>query len=71
MMRRKAATAMNISRSCLPTQAGNMNTCMAIQAGDDREKVKDYLSKIQISSNHLLGIVNEVLEMLGKIIKGL
>lgn len=44
---------------------------MAIQAGDDREKVKDYLSKIQISSNHLLGIVNEVLEMLGKIIKGL
>ena len=27
------------------------------------EKVKDYLSKIQVSSNHLLGIVNEVLEI--------
>ena len=38
-------------------------TNLAIQAGDDREKVKDYLSKIQISSDHLLGIVNEVLEI--------
>ena len=38
-------------------------TNLAIQAGDDREKVQDYLSKIQVSGNHLLGIVNEVLEI--------
>ena len=33
------------------------------QAGDDKAKVQDYLSKIQVSGNHLLGIVNEVLEI--------
>ena len=38
-------------------------TNLAIQAGDDKEKVQDYLAKIQVSSNHLLGIVNEVLEI--------
>ena len=38
-------------------------TNLAIQAGDDREKVQDYLSKIQVSGHHLLGIVNEVLEI--------
>lgn len=38
-------------------------TNLAIQAGDDKAKVQDYLSKIQVSGNHLLGIVNEVLEI--------
>ena len=38
-------------------------TNLAIQAGEDTEKVQDYLSKIQVSGNHLLGIVNEVLEI--------
>ena len=38
-------------------------TNLAIQAGDDTEKIQDYLSKIQISGNHLLGIVNEVLDI--------
>ena len=38
-------------------------TNLAIQAGDDTEKIHDYLSKIKISGNHLLGIVNEVLEI--------
>ena len=38
-------------------------TNLAIQAGDDTEKIQDYLSKIKISGNHLLGIVNEVLEI--------
>ena len=38
-------------------------TNLAIQAGNDTEKIQDYLSKIQISGNHLLGIVNEVLEI--------
>ena len=38
-------------------------TNLAIQAGDDIQKVRDYLEKIKVSSNHLLGIVNEVLEI--------
>lgn len=38
-------------------------TDLAIQAGNDTRKVQDYLSKIRISGNHLLGIVNEVLEI--------
>lgn len=38
-------------------------TNLAIQAGDDTEKVRDYLGKIQVSGNHLLGLVNEVLEI--------
>lgn len=38
-------------------------TNLAIQSGDDSEKVQDYLSKIKVSSEHLLGIVNEVLEI--------
>ena len=38
-------------------------TDLALQAGDDTVKVQDYLSKIRISGNHLLGIVNEVLEI--------
>lgn len=35
----------------------------AIQAGNDTAKIQDYLKKIRISGNHLLGIVNEVLEI--------
>ena len=38
-------------------------TNLAIQAGGDTEKTQDYFSKIKISGNHLLGIVNEVLEI--------
>ena len=38
-------------------------TNLAIQAGNDTAKIQDYLSKIQVSGNHLLGIVNEVLEI--------
>lgn len=38
-------------------------TNLALQVVDDKEKVQDYLSKILISGNHLLGIVNEVLEI--------
>nr|WP_295264071.1 transporter substrate-binding domain-containing protein [uncultured Blautia sp.] len=38
-------------------------TNLAIRAGADAEKVQDYLAKIKISGNHLLGIVNEVLEI--------
>ena len=38
-------------------------TNLAIQTDDDPGKVKEYLSKILISSKHLLGIVNNVLEI--------
>ena len=38
-------------------------TDLAIQAGDDNARIHDYLEKIRISGNHLLGIVNEVLEI--------
>lgn len=38
-------------------------TDLAIQAADDTVRIRDYLSKIKISGNHLLGIVNEVLEI--------
>lgn len=38
-------------------------TELAIQAEDDTVRIQDYLSKIKIAGNHLLGIVNEVLEI--------
>ena len=38
-------------------------TNLAIQADNDTEKIQEYLSKILISSKHLLGIVNDVLEI--------
>ena len=38
-------------------------TDLAIQAGNDTSKIQDYLEKIRISGHHLLGIVNEVLEI--------
>ena len=38
-------------------------TDLAIHAEDDTVRVQDYLSKIKISGNHLLSIVNEVLEI--------
>lgn len=38
-------------------------TDLAIQASNDTAKIQDYLKKIRISGNHLLGIVNEVLEI--------
>nr|MCR5740868.1 response regulator [Gammaproteobacteria bacterium] len=38
-------------------------TNLASKHLDDKEALKDYLSKIEISSNHLLGLINDVLEM--------
>lgn len=38
-------------------------TNLAIQTDNDPGKVQEYLSKILISSKHLLGIVNNVLEI--------
>ena len=38
-------------------------TNLAIQSPDNQEKVREYLGKIQTSSNHLLALINDVLEM--------
>ena len=38
-------------------------TTLAMMNINDREKVKDCLDKISISSSHLLGIINKVLDM--------
>ncbi len=38
-------------------------TALATTHLDDKEKVLDYLQKIQISSNHLLSLINDILDM--------
>ena len=38
-------------------------TTLALSNLGDGEKVKDYLSKILASSNHLLGLINDILDM--------
>ncbi|WP_331679946.1 ATP-binding protein [Porcincola intestinalis] len=38
-------------------------TTLVVSNIDNREKVKDYLSKILSSSNHLLSLINDVLDM--------
>lgn len=38
-------------------------TALAASHIDDKEIVRDYLGKIQISSNHLLSLINDVLDM--------
>ena len=38
-------------------------TTLALQSLDSKEKISEYLGKIQVSSNHLLSLINDVLEM--------
>ncbi len=38
-------------------------TDLAMATGDDKEKVSEYLRKIKSSGNHLLSLINDVLEM--------
>lgn len=38
-------------------------TNLALQCPEDTVKVQEYLGKIQVSSNHLLSLINDVLEM--------
>ena len=38
-------------------------TNLAIAHIDNKERVEDYLKKIMVSGNHLLGLINEVLDM--------
>ena len=38
-------------------------TTLAVSSIDNKDKVKDYLSKILSSSNHLLSLINDILDM--------
>ena len=38
-------------------------TTLAVSNIDDKERVKDYLTKTLASSNHLLSLINDVLDM--------
>lgn len=38
-------------------------TALAASHADNKEQVQDYLSKINVSSNHLLSLINDVLDM--------
>ena len=38
-------------------------TNLALQTQDDKEKVQEYLTKIKVSSDHLLSLINDILEM--------
>ena len=38
-------------------------TTLAVSNIDNKEKVRDYLGKILSSSNHLLSLINDVLDM--------
>ena len=38
-------------------------TSLALDSTDDPERVRDYLGKIALSSKHLLGLINDVLDM--------
>ena len=38
-------------------------TTLAIRSMDQKEKVRDYLAKIQVSGDHLMSLINDVLDM--------
>ena len=38
-------------------------TTLAVSHLDDRDRVKDYLTKILASGNHLLSLINDILDM--------
>ena len=48
---------------CTPLNAVLGFTDLALKEGTDVSKIQEYLEKIRVSGNHLLAIVNEVLEI--------
>ncbi len=48
---------------CTPLNAVLGFTDLALKEGTDVSKIQEYLEKIRVSGNHLLEIVNEVLEI--------
>ena len=63
-MRPKAAFLANMSHDIrTPMNAITGMTDIAIRSIEDRERVLDCLNKITLSSNHLKGLINDILDM--------
>lgn len=69
--RRKAAAATRVKSEFLANMSHEMRTPMnaiigmtaIAEASDDPERIRDALQKIHSASNHLLGVINDVLDM--------
>ena len=62
--RAKSTFLSNMSHDiCTPMNAIIGFTTLAISNIDDKDRVKDYLAKTLASSNHLLSLINDVLDM--------
>ena len=62
--RAKSAFLSNMSHDIrTPMNAIIGFTTLAVSNMDDRERVRDYLSKILASGNHLLSLINDILDM--------
>ena len=62
--RAKSTFLSNISHDIrTPMNAISGFTTLAISSMDQKEKVRDYLAKIQVSGDHLMSLINDVLDM--------
>ena len=62
--RAKSTFLSNISHDIrTPMNAISGFTTLAIRSMDQKEKVRDYLVKIQVSGDHLMSLINDVLDM--------
>lgn len=62
--RAKSTFLSNISHDIrTPMNAISGFTTLAIRSMDQKEKVRDYLAKIQVSGDHLMSLINDVLDM--------
>lgn len=62
--RAKSTFLSNISHDIrTPMNAISGFTRLAISSMDQKEKVRDYLAKIQVSGDHLMSLINDVLDM--------
>lgn len=62
--RAKSTFLSNISHDIrTPMNAISGFTTLAIRSMDQKEKVRDYLTKIQVSGDHLMSLINDVLDM--------
>ena len=62
--RAKSTFLSNISHDIrTPMNAISGFTTLAISSMDQKEKVREYLAKIQVSGDHLMSLINDVLDM--------
>ena len=62
--RAKSTFLSNISHDIrTPMNAISGFTTLAIRSMDQKENVRDYLAKIQVSGDHLMSLINDVLDM--------